>query len=128
MEAEGRAPGGRRPLAARPARGVSTAGRGGGGGGAVAGGGGPRGTGGGAPGAGDVDGGAGGADAGAVDGGRDHTDTASADAETAAYAPCPPKGRACAIMPLGDSITEGYRSSGGGYRPPLFHLALQDGK
>ena len=44
--------------------------------------------------------------------------------------PCPAKGIACAIMPLGDSITEGYRASGpgGGYRPPLFHLALQDKK
>lgn len=28
-------------------------------------------------------------------------------------------------MPMGDSITEGYRSTGyGGYRAPLFHLAL----
>jgi len=46
-----------------------------------------------------------------------------------AFDPCPPKGSACAIMPLGDSITEGYRSSDyGGYREPLFVLTLQDKK
>ncbi|HVY41193.1 MAG TPA: SGNH/GDSL hydrolase family protein [Polyangia bacterium] len=45
-----------------------------------------------------------------------------------AYAPCPATGT-CAIMPLGDSITEGYRSSkGGGYRVELFHDALADKK
>ncbi len=45
-----------------------------------------------------------------------------------AYAPRPAAG-ACAIMPLGDSITEGYRSSkGGGYRVELFHDALADNK
>jgi lysophospholipase L1-like esterase len=39
------------------------------------------------------------------------------------YAPCPAAG-ACAVLPLGDSITDGVGSTGGGYRPPLFHLAL----
>src|SRR5436190_12856238 len=43
---------------------------------------------------------------------------------TAPYDPCPAAGTPCAVMPLGDSITEGAGSSGGGYRPPLFHLAL----
>ncbi len=37
------------------------------------------------------------------------------------YAPCPAMGK-CVIMPLGDSITEGYNSStGGGYRLRLLH-------
>ena len=38
------------------------------------------------------------------------------------YAPCPPKGTPCVIMPIGDSITAGYQSStGGGYRLRLLH-------
>ena len=38
------------------------------------------------------------------------------------FAPCPPAGTKCVIMPLGDSITEGYNSStGGGYRLRLLH-------
>jgi lysophospholipase L1-like esterase len=46
------------------------------------------------------------------------------------YDPCPPKGTACAIMPLGDSITDGTAGSsiGGGYRVSLFHRALGDHK
>jgi lysophospholipase L1-like esterase len=46
------------------------------------------------------------------------------------YDPCPPKGTACAIMPLGDSITDGTAGSsiGGGYRVSLFHRALTDHK
>jgi hypothetical protein len=40
---------------------------------------------------------------------------------------CPSNGP-CAIMPLGDSITDGMGSSGGGYRVPLFNLALTDNK
>jgi lysophospholipase L1-like esterase len=45
------------------------------------------------------------------------------------YSPCPAAGTPCAIMPLGDSITDGYSNSiGGGYRPELFHLALADSK
>jgi lysophospholipase L1-like esterase len=51
------------------------------------------------------------------------------DGAANAYSPCPPKGTECAIMPLGDSITDGYTNSiGGGYRPQLFHLALAASK
>jgi lysophospholipase L1-like esterase len=53
---------------------------------------------------------------------------ASKGTSPTAYDPCPPAGTPCAIMPLGDSITEGVGSSGGGYRVPLFHLANQKGK
>lgn len=42
----------------------------------------------------------------------------------AAFAPCPSDGSACRIMPLGDSITFGFGSSGGGYRVELFRQAL----
>jgi lysophospholipase L1-like esterase len=34
----------------------------------------------------------------------------------------------CAVLPLGDSITEGFGSSGGGYRVELFRQARQNGK
>jgi hypothetical protein len=45
--------------------------------------------------------------------------------DAVAYNPCPPKGVACRIMPLGDSITSGIASTtGGGYRAPLFQMAL----
>jgi lysophospholipase L1-like esterase len=40
----------------------------------------------------------------------------------AAFQPCPATGP-CKIMPFGDSITQGYNVAGG-YRAPLFHLAL----
>jgi len=58
-------------------------------------------------------------------------ESASADTGTDAaslYNPCPPAGTPCAVMPLGDSITDGAGSSGGGYRVPLFHLVSQDQK
>jgi lysophospholipase L1-like esterase len=42
-----------------------------------------------------------------------------------AFQPCPRDGSACAILPLGDSITFGEGSSGGGYRVELFRQALQ---
>jgi lysophospholipase L1-like esterase len=42
----------------------------------------------------------------------------------AAFAPCPADGSPCRIMPLGDSITFGIGSSGGGYRVELFRQAL----
>ena len=48
-----------------------------------------------------------------------------APAEPAAFQPCPQDGSACAILPLGDSITFGERSSGGGYRVELFRQAVQ---
>jgi lysophospholipase L1-like esterase len=42
-----------------------------------------------------------------------------------AYAPCPTNGNACKILPFGDSITEGVKSSDdGGYRSQLFKLIL----
>ena len=44
----------------------------------------------------------------------------------AAYNPCPPK--ACALLPLGDSLTQGAGSSGGGYRVELFRQAVTHGK
>ncbi|HEX2877719.1 MAG TPA: SGNH/GDSL hydrolase family protein [Polyangiaceae bacterium] len=39
-----------------------------------------------------------------------------------AFQPCPASGP-CKIMPFGDSITQGFNVNGG-YRAPLFHLAL----
>ncbi|WP_437841332.1 SGNH/GDSL hydrolase family protein [Sorangium sp. So ce1153] len=40
-----------------------------------------------------------------------------------AFQPCPASGP-CKIMPFGDSITQGFNVAGG-YRAPLFHLALE---
>ena len=40
------------------------------------------------------------------------------------FNPCPPAGTECKIMPLGDSITLGSHSSGGGYRVELFRQSL----
>src|SRR5437870_545913 len=66
-------------------------------------------------------------DGGATDGGaRDGMSDA-----VAAYAPCPATAAtACAVLPLGDSITEGYLPTGanGGYRVELFSQAVQAGK
>ena len=45
------------------------------------------------------------------------------------YSPCPTStGTACSVLPLGDSITEGFGSSGAGYRVELFRQAVQNGK
>jgi lysophospholipase L1-like esterase len=46
------------------------------------------------------------------------------------YMPCPTNGDPCAVLPLGDSITEGfgYTGNGGGYRVQLYQRALDDGK
>jgi len=55
---------------------------------------------------------------------------ASLDA-LAAYNPCPPAGQACRIMPLGDSITDGFITTPderGGYRIELFRAAHSAGK
>jgi lysophospholipase L1-like esterase len=41
-----------------------------------------------------------------------------------AFDPCPRDGTPCAVMPLGDSITDGSSGSGGGYRVELFRQAL----
>ena len=44
---------------------------------------------------------------------------------TVAYAPCPPNGSPCNILPLGDSITRGAKSSDdAGYRSQLFKLIV----
>ncbi|MEO7959700.1 MAG: GDSL-type esterase/lipase family protein, partial [Fibrobacteria bacterium] len=41
------------------------------------------------------------------------------------YNPCPTNGSPCKILPFGDSITEGVKSSdGGGYRSQLFKLIV----
>lgn len=50
-----------------------------------------------------------------------------AGGENGAFAPCPVSGN-CAVMPLGDSITDGMGSSGGGYRVELFRLAVTNSK
>jgi lysophospholipase L1-like esterase len=48
---------------------------------------------------------------------------------TMAFNPCPAAGTACAIMPLGDSITEGCCTAPmGGYRIEMFHQALTNKK
>lgn len=50
--------------------------------------------------------------------------TLLADATTV-YNPCPTNGDACKILPFGDSITEGVKSSdGAGYRSQLFKLIV----
>ncbi len=48
------------------------------------------------------------------------------DGSPSLYNPCPPAGMACRILPFGDSITEGFGSSGGGYRVPLFRMSLAE--
>jgi hypothetical protein len=54
---------------------------------------------------------------------------AGADAGAPEYRPCPTDGSACKILPYGDSITQGFPfAAQGGYRAPLFHLALADKK
>jgi hypothetical protein len=54
---------------------------------------------------------------------------AGAEAGAPEYLPCPTDGSACKILPYGDSITQGFPfAAQGGYRAPLFHLALADKK
>jgi lysophospholipase L1-like esterase len=45
----------------------------------------------------------------------------------APYNPCPAAPAPCVILPLGDSITDGVGSTGGGYRVELFRLAHSQG-
>jgi lysophospholipase L1-like esterase len=45
-----------------------------------------------------------------------------------AFLPCPADGSPCAVLPLGDSITFGEGSSGGGYRVDLFRRAVIAGQ
>jgi len=73
---------------------------------------------GGAGGAGAAGGGAGGAAAGAAGN--------AGSAGGTGFSPCPTTG-ACKILPLGDSITDGFNIAGG-YRMKLFSLALADDK
>jgi hypothetical protein len=63
-----------------------------------------------------------------ADGGT--TDAASNSGDGAiAYNPCPTTANTpCAVLPLGDSITEGFASSGAGYRVELFRQAVMNGK
>lgn len=44
------------------------------------------------------------------------------------FSPCPSDGTPCKVMPLGDSITFGIGSSGGGYRVELFRQAVTNGR
>ena len=105
--------------AAAGSAGTLTGGAGGTGGtGGVAGGG--AGAGGGAAGLGGV-GGTSGGSGGTTGGGGAGGGSAGASG-AAAFQPCPASGP-CKIMPFGDSITQGYNVNGG-YRAPLFHLAL----
>jgi lysophospholipase L1-like esterase len=55
----------------------------------------------------------------ALDAGSVDAPTALADRALATFDPCP-AAQPCKIMPLGDSITDGAGSSGGGYRVELF--------
>lgn len=41
------------------------------------------------------------------------------------FSPCPTDGAACIVMPLGDSITDGFPFEDGGYRVELFQKAVQ---
>ncbi|WP_437304786.1 SGNH/GDSL hydrolase family protein [Sorangium sp. So ce388] len=78
-------------------------------------------------------GGAGGAGSGGMGGGSDGVGGTAGDGGAAggsagagggpAFQPCPASGP-CKIMPFGDSITQGFNVAGG-YRAPLFHLALE---
>ncbi|WP_437996523.1 SGNH/GDSL hydrolase family protein [Sorangium sp. So ce185] len=89
-------------------------------------------AGGGAAGGGEAGGGAGGAGSGGMGGGSDGGGGTAGDGGAGgsagegggpAFQPCPASG-SCKIMPFGDSITQGFNVAGG-YRAPLFHLALE---
>lgn len=68
--------------------------------------------------------GAGGSRDAGLGGGDGGEVSSGSDGGSLSYNPCPPKGTACAIMPLGDSITAGaYSSNMSSYRGPLFVLA-----
>jgi hypothetical protein len=54
---------------------------------------------------------------------------AAGEAGVGDYLPCPTDGSACKVLAYGDSITQGFPfAAQGGYRAPLFHLALADKK
>jgi len=63
------------------------------------------------------------------DGGAGGAAGAPGTGGSAGYSPCPTTADTpCAILPLGDSITEGFGSSGGGYRVELFRQAVLGGR
>jgi lysophospholipase L1-like esterase len=52
-----------------------------------------------------------------------------AEAPGSSYNPCPPAGKACVLLPLGDSLTQGANSTdNGGYRTELFSQAVMHGQ
>jgi lysophospholipase L1-like esterase len=62
---------------------------------------------------------------GAISAGTNSGGAAGAAGGTGAYTPCPMNGSPCKILPLGDSITHGARSSNdAGYRSQLFKLIV----
>ena len=70
-------------------------------------------------------------DGGAAPDGPAGMDASVADAAApgSSYNPCPPKGKACVLLPLGDSLTQGANSTdGGGYREELFRQAVMHGQ
>jgi lysophospholipase L1-like esterase len=70
------------------------------------------------------DGGSAGASSGGGSSGTSGMGGAAGSGETP-YKPCPTTGEACKILPFGDSITEGVRSSdNAGYRSQLFKLVV----
>jgi lysophospholipase L1-like esterase len=68
-----------------------------------------------------------GSDAGAQPPVEDTAPEEAAPPAPTVYNPCPPSGTDCTIMPLGDSITDGFTVRGG-YRIPFFQRAQRDGK
>lgn len=60
----------------------------------------------------------------ASDAGRDGS---SPDGATA-FSPCPTDGGACVVLPLGDSITDGFPFEMGGYRVELFNQTVAASK
>jgi lysophospholipase L1-like esterase len=71
------------------------------------------------------------ADSGPADATADRVPDASPvpdGAPPARYDPCPPKGKPCVALPLGDSLTQGAGSSGGGYRRELFREIVARGQ
>ena len=61
----------------------------------------------------------------AGDAGRDVSNNSDGGAP---FAPCPTNGSACVILPLGDSITDGFPFENGGYRVELFSRTLLGSK
>lgn len=58
-------------------------------------------------------------------GGLDGTAGTGGGGGSSTYNPCPTDGTSCKILPFGDSITRGAKSSDdGGYRAPLYKLIL----